>query len=361
MSNNMIIGLGNTGFNIVKSIKNHSVFKDNTRIYAIDSVIDSRINLDTIGDIEYIPIVSDDKNGSGRDRARGCAMYKYHEDNGEFDKMYQQAVDSKSPVIVISSSAGGTGSGSIVPCCEALLERDVHVIPIIICPNKSDPDAYHLNTNDLLIELDEIGIETYSIFQNSKGDADYTPINEEVADMIEIIFGKKYPTTTLDSIDDSDLDVVLNTPGRFIAVNARANDIQSLKKEITRRVLSGYQPSWSDDESEKSTFMTAYSLTSMFARQDFKSVFEEINTRIKHVYDEYRNICDADGVNEATIIVAGLPRPDVKIIDAEYNTASGISAGMNRSKRPSFTNRKKASIVDTKTNNGEAIKKFQWK
>lgn len=362
MSKNMIIGLGNTGHNIVKVIKRRNTL-DDVVLYAIDSIVNSDITIDNVGDIEYIPIVSDDKNGSGRDRTRGCAMYEYHESNGAFDKMYEIATESKAPVIVVSSAAGGTGSGSIVPCCKSLINKGVQVIPVIVCPNKCDPDAYHLNTNDLMIELSEAGIETYNIFRNSRGDADYTPINEEIVDMIEIIFGKRYPNTTLDSIDDSDLDVILNTPGRFMAVTAKAGDIQSLKKEITRRVFSGFQPVWSNEDSESSTFMTAYSLTSMFARQDFKTVFEEINSRIKHVYDEYRNICDSDnnGVCEATIIVAGLPRADIKIIDGEYNMATNIAAGMNRSKRPSFTNRKKASVVDTKSSDGNVIKKFNWK
>ena len=362
--NNMIIGLGNCGSQIVKAATN-SVSLKGVKMYCIDSQV-ATVDLNTVGNVTMIPIISDEKAGSGRNRERGKAMYQFHEDNGAFEKMYEDAENAKSPVIVITSAAGGTGSGSVVPLCEALITRDIQVIPIIVCPNMADPDAYHLNTNDLMMELGDVGIETYSIFRNSRGDADYSHVNNEVIELIEIIFGKKYNKTTLDSIDDSDLDVILNTPGRFVAVSVSAPDIKTLKKELTRKVFSGFQPAWTEDESNNNTFMTAYSLTSMFAKQDFKEVFEEVNMRIKNVYDEYRNIADSDngGVAQATLIVAGLPRAEVKMIDTEFKEANGISAGMNRSKRPNFMGRKKASVTQEHTKKGDdtsVINKFNWK
>ena len=353
--NNMVIGLGNTGFRICEEIAKDNRINSTVDIYAIDSILN--MTLDNINMMNYIPIVSDDKNGSGRDRTRGCAMYKYQEEQGVFDDMYDKAEESKTPVIVISSAAGGTGSGSIVPLCKELISRSVQIIPVIICPNESDPDAYHLNTSDLLIELEEIGIETYSIFVNAKGDANYAPINKEVVDLIAIVFGKLYPDTELDSIDDSDLDVILNTPGRFIAVTTRADSIQTLKKEITRKTFAGFQPNWEKDTD--ATFMTGFALTSIFASEDFGTVFSEINDRITNRFDEYRNIKNDNNLNEATVIIAGLPRPEIKEIDGEYNSVKSIGEGIKKSKRPSFASRKKAQVIDAK--DGDAIKKFQWK
>lgn len=357
---NLIITAGNAGFQVARAVT-ASTLLDDVKIYSIDSVI-SNVSIDTVNRIHYKSILSDDKQGSGRSRVRGMEMYKFREELGEFDDMYQDAVNAKSPVIVITSAAGGTGSGSSVPICKALIDRGVQVIPIIICPNMADPDAYHLNTNDLMIDLDEIGIQTYCTFRNSRGDADYTPINNEVVQLIEIIFGKRYDATDLDSIDDSDLDVVLNTPGRFIAVSATAQDVQTLKKELTRKVLSGYQPGWSKEDSDNCTFMTAYSLTAMFAKQDFKTVFEDVNNRIVHVYDEYRNICEKDnnGQMTATLIVAGLPRTEVKNINSEYKESNTIASGMNRAKRPAFLNRKKASVTKPEAGDKNAIAKFKW-
>lgn len=367
---NICIGVGNTGTNIVKAItKSKNLNGDDIKLYAIDSVA-SAIDLDCIDKINVIPIISDEKDGSGRNRDRGKAMYKYHEDMGNFKSMYNDCENAKSPVIIITSAAGGTGSGSIIPLCSHLVnDMGLHVIPIIICPNLDDPIAYQLNANDLMIELAEIGIETYSIFRNPKGSANYDPINKEVVDLIEIILGKKYDKTPLDSIDDSDLDTILNTPGRFIAISSSSDDVNSLSKEITRKAFTGYQPGWTIDDVNKCTLLTAYSLSSLFAKQDFAKVFADVNERITNVYDEYRNICEVtDGTANATMIVAGLPRVEFKMIDTNFLEASGMADGMNRSKRPNFMSRKKAVITSTpKTtsvagaDSDSAVNKFNWK
>lgn len=359
--NNMIIGLGNTGSNVIK-IASESKLLNEVDMYAIDSVLSS-IDIGMMNRVTVIPIISDEKNGSGRNRERGKAMYEFHEEQGAFDEMYKQAVDSKAPVLVITSAAGGTGSGSAVPVCKALIDRGVQVIPIIICPNKEDPAAFHLNTNDLFIELGEVGVETYATFENRKGDADYRPINQDVVNLIEIIFGKRYDKTDLDSIDDSDLDVILSTPGRFMAISAEANSIQALRKEITRKVFSGFQPAWSNQDSEQNTIMTAYSLTSMFANTDFKTVFEEINNRLVNVYDEYRNIVNMDneGMSSASIIVAGLSRPEIKEINSEYKEANGIGTEIKKSVRPGFIHKKKASVNSNNVDGSKTVNKFKWK
>lgn len=356
-SKNMAVGLGNTGYNNIENCIMRGTLTD-TKFYAIDSQT-AHVNIDTINQMTYIPIIADEKSGSGRNRERGKALYEFHEANGAFDALYEECKNSKSPVIVISSAAGGTGSGSLVPFCKAMIDRDIQVIPIIVCPNDDDPMAYQMNTEDLLIELDEAGITTYSIFKNIKNDAEYTVINNDIAEQIEIIFGKKYNKTTLDSIDDSDLDVVLSTPGRFMTISAKANDISSLKKELTRKMMVGFQPAFTPEEAEKCTFVTAYSLESTFADADFKEVFGDIDNRIKNVYDNYRNIVVTTSPDAiATVIIAGLPGPHIKQTNTEYLESNGIGYGMKKNNRPSFIQKRKAS---TTKGTGEAASKFNWK
>lgn len=346
--NNLIIGLGNTGVQIIKAVMKSSML-DNVKLYAIDSVTTS-VDREFVDRVEVIPIQSDEKQGSGRNRERGAEMYRIHEDSDDFAQMYQDAIDAKSPVLVITSSAGGTGSGSTAPLCEALVARGVQVIPIIITPDLSEPDAYHLNTNDLFSELAEIvdadgepGVPSYTIFQNPKDSVNYDPVNQDVVNLIEIILGVRNDYTTRDSIDDSDLDTILKTPGRFIATSAIATNPDALRKLITSKVFSSYQPAWSEDDIKSLTLMTGYSLKSMFAETDFDSVFEDIRKRIVRRYDEYRNVVNSDnqGQCEATVIIAGLPRPDIKNIDVEYNMANDLGAGIKKSTRPSFLNKKK--------------------
>lgn len=370
--NNVVIGLGGCGTNVVKQLSKSQVFNNDINLYIIDSIT-ANIDMDTINNIQYLCILADDTPGSGRNRDRGRAMYEFHESQGAFNEMYKEAENAKSPVLVITSAAGGTGSGSAVPVCKALMDRGVQVIPIIICPNKNDPAAFHLNANDLLIELGELGVATYSIFENRRGDADYTPVNQEVVNLIEIIFGKKYGKTDLDSIDDSDLDVILNTPGRLIAVQAETNSIPALQKEITRKVFSGFQPVWKPEDVGANTLMTAFALKSMFADEDFKTVFDGIRERIdpsssedSTVYDEYRNIVkdDNNGMATASLIIAGLPRSEIKEVRGDYKEATGLGDGIKKSKRPSFMNKKRASIVSDKGSSdsgNDVINKFKWK
>lgn len=361
---NIVIGFGQAGSNVVRALNADMGLNENVQYFAIDSIMNS-IKLADISDITYIPIISDEKSGSGRNRTRGAEMYSFHEDQGHMDDLYTACQNSKMPIIAITSAAGGTGSGSIVPFCKKMAELELQVIPFIICPNKDDPTAYHLNTTDLFIELAEAGIVTYDAFENRKGDADYNVVNADVISAIKIILGKKYHPTDLDSIDDSDLDVILGTPGRFIAVSAEATDVDALKKTITRKVLSGFQPAWDASDIKGNTLMTAYSLTSPFADTDFRTVFSDIDTRIpvEGVYDQYRNISKMDngGVMEATIIVAGLPRNKVKEIDTEYNEASKMDNNLKKSTRPKFINKKKAVVSDATDSSGNAIKKFTWK
>lgn len=358
---NIIIGVGNCGNNCVKLAASTPSLAD-VDMYAIDSVA-NQVNMNDVNKVKFIPIISDNKNGSGRNRERGAEMYKIHETNGAFNEMYEACKQAKEPVLVITSSAGGTGSGASVPLCTTLISMGIQVIPIIICPNKNDPDAFHLNTNDLFIELGAAGIETYSVFENRRGDADYYPVNKEVINLIEIIFGKKYDPTDLDSIDDSDLDVVLRWSGRFIAISASAPSADALRMEITRKVFNGFQPMWDNEDSKDCTILTAYSLKSLFADKEFKTVFSDINKRLAdmHQYDEYRNIVndDNDGISEATIIITGLPRSKAKTIRTEYYDATGISDGVLKSSRPSFFNKKRSAIRE-KNLTGALAKEVDW-
>lgn len=365
MSNNLVIGLGNTGSNIA-DLASKSSLLHNVTFYSIDSQTSS-INQDSISKIKYIPIVSDEKNGSGRDRSRGSAMFTFHESNGAFDELYEDAVNAKSPVVVITSSAGGTGSGSVVPLCQTLIDKGVSVLPIIVCPNPNDPAAMQLNTNDLFMDLGQIGIATYGIFTNRKGDANYLPINTDVVNFIEIIFGKRYDVksnddTSRDTIDDSDLDKILEVPGRIMAFTCSANNIQMLARKIAEKAFTGNQPSWNKDSITQTTLVTGFALKSMFADTEFADAFAELNNRIdsKTVYDEYRHIIrdDNQGNCDASVIIAGLPRYEVPIFEANYSEVQGLGDGGKRATRPSFATRKKATIVPGGKDN---LSKFNWK
>ena len=364
--NNVIIGVGNCGCQIVKAMASNPSF-DDVELFAIDSVT-THVSMDDVTRVTYFSIQSDNKQGSGRSRERGAEMFKYHDAKNDFEPIYTACQSAKSPVIVITSGAGGTGSGSTPYLCNELISKGIYVIPVIISPNKNDPDAFHLNTNDLFIELDTLkdkngdnAIHAYSVFENKRGDAEYSYVNNEVMSMVEIILGKKYEPTDKDSIDDSDLDTILDVPGRFIAATATGTTIENLKREIFNKLFNGFQPVFSEDDT-KGTIVTAFSLKSMYADKDFKAVFEDINKRLTHTFDEYRNIKidDNSGVLEASVIIAGLEKSTTKEIKTDYTSANTMSNGIAKSSRPGFMTKKKASVKEATDANGNKEKYFNW-
>ena len=352
MSKNMIIGLGNTGTQIVKQAARSKSLQTDVDFFAIDSVT-AAIDMKDITNVTTIPIISDDKSGSGRDRERGAAMFEFHNKDGKFSQMYATAEKAKSPIVVVTSSAGGTGSGAVVPLCRNLRDKGLDVIPFIIVPAKKDPVAFQLNTSDLFLELEELEIRTYCIFQNEYAKANYTEINRDIVNAIEIIFGKRYDSSSLDTIDDSDLDMILRKPGRFIAVEASAPTKEQLQRTITEKVMHGYQPVWNAEQMGTKMVMMAFALTSPFASDDFEFAFELIRERLPHSYDEYRNICNRDGDYKAVVIIAGLPQIDLPQTDFDWDESGQIATTKSKSSRPSFLQKKskigKSTLSSTPT------------
>jgi len=367
MSFNLIIGLGNTGTQIVKALSESPRITD-CKLYAIDSVM-SATELNSIHDVTMIPIMTDDKNGSGRSRERGAAMFAYHDAAGTFSKLYEDVKESKQPIFIITSTSGGTGSGITPELIKKIMSFDkdkYRVIPVLVFPALEDPDAYHMNTSDLMLELSEAGIETYTVFRNRHGSADYTQINQSIVTSLELVLGKFYNATNVDSIDDSDLDVMLRVPGRFVSCVVECEDSTKLKRLITESALYSYQPGWSpEDTREGAVIYTAFSLQSPFAKKDFTDVFDDIRSRIKHSVDEYQHICEKDGKSSASFIIAGLSNTILKEIDYDYEETKGIADGAKRSKRPSFLSKKKPIDTNTSVLDGKSglkgIDGFDWK
>lgn len=332
----IVVGLGNCGSQIVKAAALSEKLAADSKFYAIDSVTSS-FDMKSLSNVTPLPIISDENTGSGRSRERGSEMMQMHLSTPEFTTLIRDCGESKSPVIIISSTAGGTGSGAIVPLCKKIIDEnpDITLIPILVVPAMDDPIAYHMNTADLMAEMGEIGIKTYCVFRNKSKTSNYTEINQEVVTAIEILHGKWYGATDVDSVDDTDMIRVCSVPGRLIIVKTEATNTQYLKRLITEKVLNGNQP-WSDPSNNFS--MLAISLKSGFANGDIDDVFDDIKSRCLGCLDTFKNpIQTDDSTMVATCIISGLPNVKLREIDLnDYQVASGISDGVKKSTRPDF-------------------------
>jgi hypothetical protein len=368
--NNRIIGVGNAGTQIAKLAATSKLLRG-SKIYAIDSTTVS-IDINSVSGVKFIPIISDDKTGSGRDRERGSDMFKYHMECGSFNDLMDDAMNAKTPVIIVTSAAGGTGSGSTPQLFKMLTDADVFAIPIIILPALDDPMAYHMNTTDLFYELGQIDPDLkYCTFRNPSHSMHYDAINRSVVNAIEVVFGLHYDHTSSDTIDESDIDRVFRVPGRFVAASVEAANVDELHKKITHSVLAEYQPAWDISEIADKMIVMAFSLTSMSATDsDYQLVFKDIKDRIPMSLDEYRNAKDdISGTCKATAIIGGLPRPELKSIESDFKTVNSLGVGLTQSKRPDFmksrkltpTSRVTAGTKQGSNNGGSKVSDVKWK
>lgn len=338
MSKVVIVGLGNTGTNNVKEINKRGI--PNLDLYVIDS--QTNISMDDAIDITAIPIMIDDETGSGRCREVGRELYDQHEKNGSFDKMYETIKESRTPVFAISSSAGGTGSGAIVGLCEFCIKNEIPIVPIIVFPAKSDAAAYHLNTNDLLCELNEVGVSTYMAFENEDRSSDYDDINKAIGDAISVLVGTYYKPTTDDTIDDRDRSQLLGNEGRLMVFTAKARDIDGLKCSLNSALHHCHQPMWGE-MNNTSLVMFGCSLEGMMAGKFASEVFSTITDMFENYFDIYKHIMPVEsGDYTCTCIISGLKNNDTKEIMNEYAEIDRIGTGLKKSTRPSF--KKKAGI-----------------
>ena len=346
MPKTVIVGLGNTGTNNVKEINKRNI--PNLDLYVIDS--QTNISMDESIDITCIPIMIDDETGSGRIRDVGRELYDQHEKAGTFEKMYEAIKESRTPVFPITSSSGGTGSGSVVGLCQFCIQNDIPVVPIIVFPAKSDPANYHLNTNDLLCELNEIGITTYMAFENEDHSSDYDDINKSIADAISVLVGTYYKETKDDTIDDRDRSQLLANEGRLMVITAKGRDIETLKCNINSNLHHCHQPLWGE-MMNTSMVMFGCSLEGMMAGKFASDVFSVITGMFENCFDIYKHIMPNDsGDYTCTIIISGLKNNETKEICSEYDEIEKIGSGLKKSVRPTF--RKKAGINKARAGKG---------
>lgn len=342
--NKIIIGLGNTGSVIVRDIAKKNL--NDVTLYAIDSQA-KHVALDTVSNINYIPIVADDRDGSGRDRERGREMFRFNLKNGKLDEMIADCKKTDT-IFIISSAAGGTGSGSCPELCKVLINEDNEygdrkVIPIIICPNMEDPDAYHYNTTDLMVELNGAGVGPYVIFRNPNS-SDYEKINKEIVESIDVLLGNHYETTDNDSIDESDLNNILSTVGRMMVLSVTGETVDEVRKKLLKQLVSSYQPNW--DSTKVGYGVAAFSMKSINAGEDSKLIENDILPKLEHCSDRYKNIVidDNNGMVEVTLIIAGLPPVELKHVTTEYNETASIGDSLKKSERPRFMKRRHVSF-----------------
>jgi len=367
---NLIIGMGSCGTQVIKLLSKNPIF-DRSILYTIDSDMNTLNIHDECPNVKIVPIKVDEMDGSGRNRPRGKELFEEAVNEGLLDELYALAAEVKYPIIVITSTAGGTGSGAIPSLCEYLIHKtEAFVNPIIVTPDQLEDNHSHRNNNQLLIDLANAGVTRYVQFVNPPHLAHYDPINRSIMNSIEWMLGKHFRPTDLNSIDDADLDILLNGPsGRIMVLSATGKDVTSASRALEKQLISGYQPTFTKEDLDKEdncSLVVGFTIESLNADEEFSEAFIPIRDRISppnggktYIDNEYRHIRvdDNNGAVTLSVIIAGLPRPQVKQVNGITGQVKGLNDGLHDSKNPDFmrsssTIRRRPNVGDGRTTKG---------
>lgn len=234
MLNIGIIGIGNTGNQIAKL--GHEELA--CPALAINS---SEKDLETIGDTIPKILISDKEGlskGAGKDRALAKKYLKESIMKMMSDEALQATMDGLDIVFVVSSTGGGTGSGTAPLLANIISETyaDTKCILVGVLPVNNEALSAHVNSLEYLNELyNVLDQQTYMLYDNDRL-ADMPnyqildTINKEIVSDFKVLRCDYNYVTKYDSIDDRDMMRLISFPGRLVVArveNFKEKDIDS--------------------------------------------------------------------------------------------------------------------------------------
>ena len=229
-----IIGVGNCGGQVASLAEKKYPDLFDT-IYINTSEADLSMVQDKNG-LKFKIGEKEEIEGSGKNRDK---MKEYLQaDIGKLleSKELQDRIVEKKYCFIISSAAGGTGSGASPILLEFMRQMfpDTNFILVTVLPQLQASLAEQGNALEFLFELyDVLGENTTYMIYDNETVADLPPtralevVNENIVEDIRIITGIDNFPTPYESIDDADMESIISTPGRLI--------ISRLTKNLTEK------------------------------------------------------------------------------------------------------------------------------
>ena len=228
MLNVGIIGIGNTGNQIA------SLAYEEKRIPVI-AVNSSEKDLETVSEAIPKKLISDadgQSQGAGKNRQRAKKYLKDSIMGFLSSEDVQEFVTGLNVLFIVSSTGGGTGSGTSLIMANIIgaMFPDVHVIVIGVLPVMNEALSAHVNTLEYLNELyTTLENQTYMLYDNDKH-ADMPSykmmeyVNREVVEDIDVLRCTYNYTTRYDSIDEEDAKRLISFRGRIVV--SRIEDVK---------------------------------------------------------------------------------------------------------------------------------------
>lgn len=218
-----IIGLGNAGGQIAcLAEKRYPELFD--CVYINSSEADLAM-VQTTSSLKYKIGDREKIEGSGKDRAKMKEYLRAGAKKIITDERFRDIIATKKYCFIISSTAGGTGSGSAPLLMELLrqLFPETAFILVAVLPQLGASLMEQGNTLEFLNELYELlgDKTTYMIYDNETV-ADLPPttalekVNDSVVEDLRVLSGVDNYPTPYESIDEADMEVIIRTPGRLL-------------------------------------------------------------------------------------------------------------------------------------------------
>lgn len=228
--NFIAIGMGDGGCNIIsgisKAIPKAFTIAYNTVIESLDKTIAS------------IKIYPEGKNGSGKDRQFSQDTFREASYKALLNNV-QTAIASRKNVefvLIVSTTAGGTGSGSSPMAANLIAQNvDIPVIIMGIYPAMDEDATAQYNAMSWQTELININYHNrmeglaeipYIILDNSDNMkasstsvlSTHDTVNNQAVEIVKILSGDLFGDTNIQSIDNRDLRMLLDNFGGRLAI-----------------------------------------------------------------------------------------------------------------------------------------------
>lgn len=168
--------------------------------------------------------------GSGKNRAKMKEYLMADINTILGNSTLQDLIAEKKYVFIVTSAAGGTGSGAGPVLMEILRQMfpEVNFILVGVLPNLGASLMEQGNALDFLKELyDVLGEDTTYMIYDNETTAELPPtkaleiVNSAIVEDLRILSGIDNYATPYESIDDADMESIISTPGRLLV--ARIN------------------------------------------------------------------------------------------------------------------------------------------
>lgn len=280
MLNVGVIGLGNTGNQIA------ALAADELKIPAM-AINSSEKDLETIAN--KIPkILISDTEGSSKGAGKNRALAKTYLKDSILSIIskedVQKFISELNVLFLVSSTGGGTGSGTALLMANILSSMfvDTHVIVVGILPVMSEALSAHVNSLEYLNELySNLENQTYMLYDN---DSLYNipsykmmdTINREVVKDIDVLRCTFNYTTKYDSIDEQDMKRLISFPGRIMVTRLEDLKERDLDKSSIEDLLISKIKNTNHVELQRDRKVTATGIIVNLSEQVFSDLDNHI-------------------------------------------------------------------------------------